>query len=85
MAEITNDLIFELLKRIQGEITELRSDVREVRQEVNVIRGHLASLQSDIHNIYGILSRHDERLIRIERRLDIHELAEDQSPFDPKR
>lgn len=37
-----------------------------------------------IHNIYGILSRHDERLERIERRLEIRELAEPQRPFDPQ-
>ena len=37
-----------------------------------------------IHNIYGILSRHDDQPERIERRLEIRELAEPQRPFDPQ-
>ena len=37
-----------------------------------------------MYNIYGILSHHDDRLERIERRLEIRELAEPQRPFDPQ-
>jgi hypothetical protein len=41
-------------------------------------------VQTDIHNIYGILARHDERLERIERRLELRELAEkSQAPYEP--
>jgi hypothetical protein len=42
----------------------------------------MIAIQSDIHNIYGVLGRHDERLDRIERRLELRELAEPQRPFD---
>ncbi|WP_394892117.1 hypothetical protein ACG873_12535 [Mesorhizobium sp. AaZ16] len=82
MAEATNELIFELMKRMHHEMTELRQDVAEVKKELNVIRGHMIAIQSDIHNIYGVLGRHDERLDRIERRLELRELAEPQRPFD---
>ena len=41
-------------------------------------------MQNDIHNMYGVLARHDERLERIERRLEIRELAEAQKPYEPK-
>lgn len=43
----------------------------------------MVSMQQDINNIYGILARHDERLDRIDRRLDLRELAEAQKSFDP--
>jgi hypothetical protein len=83
VADISNELTYELLKQIHHEMSETRQDVSEVKKELNVIRGHLVAVQSDIHNIYGILARHDERLDRIDRRLELRELAEAQKPFDP--
>ncbi|MDX8527695.1 hypothetical protein RFM68_24655 [Mesorhizobium sp. MSK_1335] len=84
MAEATSDLMYELLKRVHHELAELRQDFSEQKREMNVLRGHMAATQSDIHNIYGILARQDDRLERIERRLDLRELAENQRPFEPK-
>lgn len=83
MAEVSNELMYELLKRVHHEMSELKQDVSELKKELNVIRGHLVAMQSDIHNIYGILARHDEHLDRIDRRLELRELAEAQKPFDP--
>lgn len=54
-----------------------------MKQELNVIRGHLTAIQTDSNNIYGILGRHDRRFDRIERRLELRELAEAQHPFEP--
>ena len=84
MAEATNELIFELLKRVHHEIGELRQDVSGTKRELNVMRGHMVATQSDIHNIYGILARQDERLERIDGRPDLRELAENQRPYEPK-
>ena len=84
MAEATNELMFELLNRVHHEIGELRQDVSETKRELNVMRGHMVATQSDIHNIYGILARQDERLERIDGRLDLRELAENQRPYEPK-
>jgi hypothetical protein len=84
MAEATNKLMFDLLKRVHQGIGELRQDVSETKRELNVMRGHMVATQSDIHNIYGILARQDERLERIDRRLDLRELAENQRPYEPK-
>ncbi|RUW44337.1 MULTISPECIES: hypothetical protein [unclassified Mesorhizobium] len=84
MPEVTNELMYELLKRVHHEIGELRQDVSETKRELNVMRGHMVATQSDIHNIYGILARQDDRLERIERRLDLRDLAEAQRPYEPK-
>jgi len=84
MTEVTNDLMYELMKRMHHDLSELRMDVSEVKKELNVIRGHVIGVQTDIHNIYGILARHDERLERIEHRLELRELAEkSQAPYEP--
>ena len=84
MSEVTNELMFELLNGVHHEIGELRQDVSETKRELNVMWGHMVATQSDIHNVYGILARQDERLERIDRRLDLRELAEAQRPYEPK-
>ncbi|MCO6186271.1 hypothetical protein [Rhizobium sp. L1K21] len=85
MTEVTNELMYELLKRMQTDISDVKDGVRELKLEVNAIRGTLVSVHQDIHNIYGILGNHSDRLARIERRLELHELAErSQSQYDPE-
>lgn len=76
MSEATGELMYEPLKRMQHDLSELRADVSEVKIELNVIHGHMVTIQTDIHNIYGVLSRHDDRLDRIEHRLELREMAE---------
>jgi hypothetical protein len=70
MPEVTNALMYELLKRVHHELAEFRQDGAEVKRELNVIHGHMVATQNDIHNMYGILARQDDRLERIERRLE---------------
>ena len=45
------------------------------------MRGPMISIQTD--NIYGVLVPHEQRFDRIERRLDLRELAEPHRPFEP--
>lgn len=81
MAEVSNELIYELLKKMQTDVSSLNAQMGEVRQELVSIRLSMMGMQNDIHNIYGILGRHEERLDRIERRLELRELAETQAPY----
>ena len=83
MAEVTNELMLELMKRTHEEIGGLRLDIGEVKSELNAIRGTMVAMQSDIHNIYRVLARHDDRLEPIERRLDLRELAVPSATFAP--
>ena len=85
MAEVSNELIFEILKAMQADIRLLKDGQSEIKQELIAVRGTMVSMQQDINNIYGILARHDERLDRIERRLELRELAEKpQAPYEPQ-
>ena len=86
MAEVDGDLIYEVLKSIQGDMRLLKNGVGEIKQELIAVRGTMVSMQQDINNIYGILARHDQRLDRMEHRLELRELAEKpQSPYEPPR
>lgn len=60
MPEVTNELMYELLKRIQHDISAVKSSVSDIKVEMNSMRGHMLSIQQDVHNIYGILDRHDD-------------------------
>jgi len=84
MAEITGDLIYEILKNLQSRQDGSEQMIVELHNGQNAIRGYIATMQGDMTNVYGVLSRIDQRLDRIERRLELRELAEAQKPFDPK-
>jgi hypothetical protein len=75
MAEVTNELMYEILKRIQDRVDMTDKKVDELKAEMQAFRGYMISLQQDVHNIYAILARHDTRLDRIERRLELVEPA----------
>ena len=83
MAEATNELMYELLKSIHQRMDRFDAALSEVKQEITSVRLSMMGVQTDIHNIYGMLARHDERFDRIERRLDLREFAEPQRPIHP--
>jgi hypothetical protein len=73
MADVTSELMYEVLRQIQSDITGLKEGQREINSALNAIRIHMVGMQQDIQNIYTVLTRHDSRLDRIERRLEISE------------
>ena len=73
MADVTNELIYEVLKRVQEQVSQLQDGQRGIREELSAMRGHFLSMQRDIHNIYERLDDHTRRLERIERRLELAE------------
>jgi septal ring factor EnvC (AmiA/AmiB activator) len=75
MAGVTNELIFEVLKQLQSDMGGLREGQREHSSALNALRTHMVALQQDVSNIYAILVRHENRLDRIERRLEITEVT----------
>ena len=75
MAEVSNELIYEVLKQIQERGNGTDRKVDELKSEMQAFRGHLIALQQDVHNIYTVLARHDSRLDRIEPRLELVEPA----------
>ncbi len=78
MAEVTNELIYEVLKAIQARLGNLEEGSREHRGQFAAVRGDLrsihseiASVKTDVANIYETTGAMDTRLSRIERRLEI--------------
>ncbi len=75
MVEITNELIYEVLKSMQTRLDRLNDGLGEMKSELQAVRSHIAGVQHDIANIYVKLSDHDDRLERIETRLGLLEPA----------
>jgi hypothetical protein len=74
MAEnVTNELMYELLKAVRGDIARLSDRFERVEGEMRVMRGHMAALvQSDL-NHGADFSALAHRVDRIERRLELND------------
>ncbi|MBH0236905.1 hypothetical protein [Methylobrevis albus] len=71
MAEVSNELLYEVLKAIRGDVATARSEIREVKNELQAIRGHMLATHQDVANIYAILGEQGRQVDRINRRLDL--------------
>uniref|UniRef100_E6VID5 Uncharacterized protein n=1 Tax=Rhodopseudomonas palustris (strain DX-1) TaxID=652103 RepID=E6VID5_RHOPX len=73
MADVSNELIFEVLKQVQQRLDKVDHKVDELKSEMNAMRGYLIPMQQDVQNVYAILGRYDGRLEHIERRLELND------------
>ncbi len=65
-AEVTNELLLETLKAIQGTLMRLVDDIHEVKERLGILEMQYASLSNR-------LDRMDLRIERIERRLELYD------------
>ena len=66
-AEVTNELLLETLKAIQGTLTRRVDDLHEVKERLGILEMQYASLSNR-------MDRMDLRIERIERRLGLVEV-----------
>jgi len=83
LAEVSPELLQELLRRLHSRADKSERMAREFRNELNSMRLSLHGHQSDLNNLYAMHSQMDERVERIEARLDLRELSESQARFEP--
>lgn len=73
MIEVTNKIMFEVLKRIQAGVAHIKGRVDEHDQQVVALREQLHNLQVDMLRLDRQGSFVVHRLERIERRLELAE------------
>jgi septal ring factor EnvC (AmiA/AmiB activator) len=80
MADVTPELIFEVLKSVQARLAQVDGKVDELRQGMqalgtsqNGIRQEITGIHEEILGIHATLIRHEGRLDRIDRRLELSE------------
>ena len=83
MADASQEFLYESMKRLHERFGKLEPKVSDLHTEFVGLRGVVASQQSDRHAIYGILHRQDDRIDRIENRLDLREFNKGHSPYNP--
>ncbi|CAN7319570.1 hypothetical protein [Neorhizobium sp. LjRoot104] len=83
MAEITSELMYELLKKIHQRFDKVELSIGELRADHMTLRGQLHVLQGDVNNLRVTVGHIENRLDRIENRLVLRELAEAQARFEP--
>lgn len=74
MTAETENLMLEILKRLQGDMSEMKQDVRDIKVRTGLLEGHVASLLAAQHHTNERLDRLGDRVERIERRLDLVEI-----------
>jgi archaellum component FlaC len=80
MADETESLILQILKRIQADVTDLKGGQRRIESRLSVIEERMSSMESHLPKLYmQSTGHHDElselrqRVDRIERRLELTE------------
>jgi hypothetical protein len=71
LGEVTNELMYETLKKMHHRFDKLDLAVGEVKSEITAMRGYIYGIQGDVSNIYAKLARHDLQLDRIENQLEL--------------
>lgn len=71
MADQTQELMFEVLKSLQGEIRMLREGQRDIKEELIAVRLHQHAAQGELNALLSRMGGVENRLERIEHRLDI--------------
>ncbi len=68
---VTNELMYETLKSIQSGVERLSEDMRDLRFRVGSIEREMATISERIAHNSIRTDRMEERLSRIEKRLDL--------------
>ncbi len=71
MTEETENLVLELLRKIRASQERMESDISDLKVRMSSVENLLGQQQIQIATLNGRLDRFDERLGRIERRLDL--------------
>ncbi|MGL3605551.1 hypothetical protein ACSV9I_03450 [Rhizobium sp. G187] len=84
MAEVTNELIFELLKKLNHRFDKVDFAIGELRADNQTMRAQLHALQGDVNNLRATTGHFESRLDRIDNRLELREFQQAQIRFEPQ-
>jgi archaellum component FlaC len=68
---VSNELIYSVLQKMQGDMAELKFDVRDLKVRMTMVEEHLGSSIIAISGVNSRLDRLSDRVERIENRLDL--------------
>ena len=68
---VTNELIFSVMQKMQFDMSEMKFDVRDLKVRMTMVEEHLGSSIIAISGVNSRLDRLNDRVERIETRLDL--------------
>jgi hypothetical protein len=71
MAEVTNELLYEVLEAVQGQVALLRDDVDNVKARLTSIDTRLGLVHTDMAHQSERFDRLEFRMSRVETRLNL--------------
>jgi hypothetical protein len=75
MSDESENLVLNLLRAIRNDVIEIRADLQEVKHRFTTLESQVGNLVATERSHYAQvmlrMDRHDARLDRIERRLDL--------------
>ena len=81
MADVTMELMFEVLKSVQARLAQVDGKIDELTQATHAlrtsqigIRQEITSVFQEISGVHATLVRHEGRLDRVEKRLELSEV-----------
>lgn len=70
MAENLESLVLEQLRHIRRGQDLIREDINDMKLRLSAVEHHLGQIQVQMAGLNSRMDRFDERLTRVERRLD---------------
>ena len=70
MAEITNELICEVLKGMQAPLGNIEQGQKETASRISALQTHMLAVEKDVANLCEALAALDTRIDRIGRCLE---------------
>lgn len=84
MVAASQESLNELLRRIHLRFDKVDHAIAELRADNLSIGNQIHNMQGDIHSLRASAGHVEDRLDRIEKRLELREMSErGQMPFDP--
>ena len=71
MTENVENLILERLRRIDDRLSNIEGDMHDVKLRMTVVEEHIGNLVLSISGLNARMDRFDERLTRVERRMEL--------------
>jgi archaellum component FlaC len=69
--KVTSELIYNVLQKMQADMSEMKFDIRDLKTRMTMVEEHMGSSIIAISGVNNRLDRLNDRVERIEQRLDL--------------
>lgn len=75
MGDVTNEVIFETLKSMQGPLARVDQAQQDLHKQLRGLMAQMHAKAAELASLYGRLGRLEDRVQRIERRLGLNDVT----------